>query len=136
MPESNAAAKKRQQKANRAAGIGDEQGRLVKVKDPPKMALCTVCHLEMKITKTNTELKAHATSKHNSTLDACFPGAAATAEEMIAIAAGAKGKGAAAAAGGKVGAGPTKADKKAKDAAGLDDLLNAGLTAGKKKDKK
>jgi Zinc-binding len=135
MPESNAAAKKRQQKANRAAGIGDEQGRLVKVKDPPKMSMCTVCHLEMKITKTNTELKAHATSKHNSTLDACFPGAAATAEEMIALATGGKGKqGAAAAA--ATGKGPTKADKKAKDAAGLDDLLNAGLTGGKKKDKK
>ena len=135
MPESNAAAKKRQQKANRAAGIGDEQGRLVKVKDPPKMSLCTVCHLEMKITKTNTELKAHASSKHNSTLDACFPGAAATAEEMIAIANRKVGAGGGV-VGGKGGVGPTKAEKKAKDAAGLDDLLSAGLTAGKKKDKK
>jgi Zinc-binding len=132
MPESNAAAKKRQQKANRAAGLGDEQGRLVKVKDPPKMSLCTVCHLEMKITKTNTELKAHAESKHNSTLDACFPGAAATAEEMIAL--GNRKAAGAGVVGGK--AGPTKAEKKAKDAAGLDDLLSAGLTAGKKKDKK
>jgi Zinc-binding len=135
MPESNAAAKKRQQKANRAAGIGDEQGRLVKVKDPPKMSLCTVCHLEMKITKTNTELKAHASSKHNSTLDACFPGAAATAEEMIAIA-NRKVAAGGGVVGGKGGTGPTKAEKKAKDAAGLDDLLSAGLTAGKKRDKK
>ena len=60
MPESNAAAKKRLQKANREAGLGDEQGRLVRMKDPPKMALCSVCQQEMKITKTNTELRLHA----------------------------------------------------------------------------
>lgn len=128
MPESNAAAKRRQQKANRALGIGDEQGRIVRVKDPPKMSRCTVCQLEMKITKTNTELKAHATSKHGSTLETCFPGADKVAHEL---AAGKKG----AAAGGS-GGGESKAQKKAKAAADMDDLLSAGLSsAGKKKGK-
>ena len=64
MPESNAAAKKRQQKKNRELGLGDEQGRLIRTKEPPKIAKCTVCQMELKITKTNTELIAHATSKH------------------------------------------------------------------------
>ena len=54
MPESNAAAKRRIQKQNRANGIGDEQGRIVREKAPPKLSQCTVCQLELKITKTNT----------------------------------------------------------------------------------
>jgi hypothetical protein len=130
MPESNAAAKKRQQKANRAMGLGDEQGRLIRQKEPPKMSLCTVCQQEMKMTKTNTELIAHATSKHGKTLDECFPGAKETALEMIA-----GGKQVKAGPGGSKGAaGDTKAQKKAKADAGMDDLLSAGL--GKKKGKK
>ncbi|GKZ00199.1 hypothetical protein MPSEU_000972900 [Mayamaea pseudoterrestris] len=128
MPESNNAAKKRQQKANRAMGLGDEQGRLVRVKEPPKLALCTVCQQEMKITKTNTELTMHAESKHGSTLDACFPGAAAIAAELVA-AVSKKGS----AADGSSGAAATgKPAAKAKDKAGLDDLLNAGLAPTKK----
>jgi hypothetical protein len=126
MPESNKAAKKRQQKANRANGLGDEQGRMVPQKDPPKLLLCTVCQQEMKCTKTNTELIAHAESKHTSTLGECFPGAADIAAELI-DAATSKPKG------GKTGGdGTTKADRKAKNAAGLDDLLSAGLSTGKK----
>lgn len=128
MPESNKAAKKRIQKANREAGIGDESGRLVRVKDPPKMALCCVCQHELKITKTNTELKVHAESKHGKALDECFPGAAEIAAELVAAATGGKG-------GSTKGndGGATKAEKKKKTAAGLDDLLNAGLSAGGKK---
>ncbi|CAB9503281.1 expressed unknown protein [Seminavis robusta] len=128
MPESNAAAKRRTFKANRAAGLGDESGRLTRVKEPPKMSKCTVCQLELKITKTNTELTAHATSKHGSTLDACFPGASAVAAELAA--GGKKG-------GGSAG-GPTKKQQKAKNADDLDDLLSAGLSAGagKKRGKK
>jgi Zinc-binding len=126
MPESHAAAKRRKQKANREMGIGDEQGRLVRLKDPPKIAKCTICQMEMKITKTNTEVIAHATSKHGSTLEECFPGATAMAAELIA-AAGKK----TATAGGGDGT-TTKAERKAKSDAGLSDLLNAGLTAGKK----
>jgi hypothetical protein len=126
MPESNAAAKKRQQKANRAAGIGDDQGRMVRVKDAPTLIKCTVCQQEMKITKTNTEPSAHATSKHSITLEECFPGATEAAAELVASTA----------KGGKVtgGAGGiTKAEAKAKAAAGFDDLLSAGLSGGKKK---
>jgi hypothetical protein len=128
MPESNAAAKRRQQKQNRANGIGDEMGRLVRVKDPPKLSKCTVCQLEMKITKTNTELTAHAVSKHSSTLDACFPGAAVISAELIAATTKE--------GGGPAEGGMTKAQRKSRHEAGLNDLLNAGLAAGKKKGKK
>ena len=132
MPESNAAAKKRQQKANREAGIGDAQGRLVREKEPPKTSKCTVCQLEMVITKTNTELTIHATNKHNSTLEECFPGADKVAEEMLA-ALGKKGG----AGSSNESAGPTKAQRKAKNAANMDDMLSAGLSATKgKKGKK
>uniref|UniRef100_A0A6U3SV84 Uncharacterized protein n=1 Tax=Ditylum brightwellii TaxID=49249 RepID=A0A6U3SV84_9STRA len=133
MPESNAAAKKRQFKANRAAGIGDETGRIVQQKDPPKMMNCSVCQHEMKITKTNTELKMHSESKHGSTLDACFPGAAAIAAELAAAVSrkGAGGKGSSGGAGGM-----TKKQQKAKVANDMDDLLSAGLSSGKKKGKK
>jgi hypothetical protein len=129
MPESNAAAKKRQQKQNRALGLGDDQGRMVRVKEPPKLSLCAICQHELKITKTNTELIMHATSKHASTLDECFPGAAEVAVELIAAAT--KGKG-----GKATGDGMTKSERKAKNDAGFDDLLNAGLSTGKKKGKK
>ena len=128
MPESNAAAKKRIQKQNRANGIGDESGRLVRVKDPPKLSKCTICQIELKITKTNTELTSHANSKHAKPLEECFPGAKETALELIAALQKDKSGG----AGGATG-GTSKADRKSKDAAGLDDLLNAGLSAGKKK---
>ena len=135
MPESNAAAKRRQQKANRAAGIGDEQGRLpARVKEAPKLIKCTVCSTEMKITKTNTELNLHATSKHGKTLEECFPGATAISEEMKAAVS--SGKGGNDAGGKNGGAGLTKAQRKAKEDAAMDDLLSAGLSTGKKKGKK
>lgn len=124
MPESNKAARKRIQKANRAAGIGDENGRLVRVKDPPKKTVCTVCQQEMTITKTNTELKIHSESKHGKTIDDCFPGASAVAAELLA----AVSKGSKTTTGGGGGG-----KKKKQDAAGLDALLDAGLSAGKKK---
>jgi hypothetical protein len=132
MPESNKAAKRRIQKANRAAGIGDEQGRIVREKEAPKMSKCTVCQQEMKITKTNTELTAHASSKHGKTIEECFPGAKETAAEMLAALSG-KGKGG---SGGGGKGGMTKAERKKKEAAGMDDMLSAGLSAGKKKGKK
>lgn len=49
--------------------IGDESGRIVRVKEPPKMSVCTICQSELKITKTNTELKAHAEGKHGKTCE-------------------------------------------------------------------
>mmetsp|Transcript_36706 Transcript_36706/g.53938 ORF Transcript_36706/g.53938 Transcript_36706/m.53938 type:complete len:138 (+) Transcript_36706:105-518(+) len=133
MPESHKAEKRRIQKANRAAGIGDENGRLMREKEPPKMALCTVCQAELKITKTNTELKAHAESKHGKTLDVCFPGAAAIAEQLIAAAGKGKGGSKGGSGGAAGGSALSKKDKKKKYAAGLDDLLSAGLQTTKKK---
>jgi len=134
MPESNKSAKKRMQKANRAAGIGDDTGRIVREKEPPKMSKCTVCQQEMKITKTNTELIAHSSSKHGKTIEECFPGAKEAAAEMIAALSG-KGGGKGGGGGGS-GGGLTKAERKKKEAAGMDDMLSAGLSAGKKKGKK
>mmetsp|Transcript_13454 Transcript_13454/g.27459 ORF Transcript_13454/g.27459 Transcript_13454/m.27459 type:complete len:129 (-) Transcript_13454:153-539(-) len=119
MPESNKAAKKRQQKANRAAGIGDESGRIVRVKEAAKMARCNICEAELKITKTNTELKAHAEGKHGKTCEEVFPGADAIAAEMAA-----KVKGGAAAAA------PKSGGKKKKDIGNLDDLFADALKVG------
>lgn len=69
--------KSRQQAANRAAGIGDENGRLPScIKKPEVMLKCTMCGQEIRATKTNTEAKAHWDSKHPTTTFAgCFPGA-------------------------------------------------------------
>lgn len=131
MPESNAAAKRRQFKQNRAAGIGDETGRLVRVKDSPTMLNCNICQAELKVTKTNTELNAHATSKHGKSLDECFPRATQLAADMMA--ATQKGKGGTGGDGSGKGAdGLSKAERKKKVGAGMDDLLDAGLSAGKK----
>ena len=69
MPESHKAEKKRMQKANREAGIGDESGRIVRVKDEKPKGRCTVCQQEIVFTRTNTEAKAHAEGKHGSTMD-------------------------------------------------------------------
>ena len=91
------------------------------------MSQCTVCQHEMKITKTNTELKSHAEGKHGKTLDECFPGAAAIAAELVAAAGGKGSKGSTGS-----GNGMTKAERKKKDAAAMDDLLSAGLKKGKK----
>lgn len=94
------------------------------------MMNCSVCQQEMKITKTNTELKMHAEGKHGKTIDDCFPGAQDVAADMAAAAEKAKG------GSGGAGGGPTKAEKKKKAATQMDDLLSAGLSTGKKKGKK
>jgi hypothetical protein len=87
-----------------------------------------MCHLELKITKTNTELLAHATSKHGSTLAVCFPGATDVAAELTNNKKGAS-------TGDSEGLG--KKQQKAKnDGSNLDDLLSAGLSSGKKNGKK
>jgi ribosomal protein L34E len=121
MPESHKAEKRRVQKANRAAGIGDEAGRIQRVKDAAPMAKCTVCQAELRITKSNTELNMHATGKHAKTVEECFPGADKIAEEMSK-----NGK--------KVDEKPTDAKeiKKKKPVGDFDALLDAGLSAGKK----
>jgi len=100
-------------------------GRIVRVKEAAKMQACSVCQKELKITKTNTELIAHANS-HGKDLEEAFPGASAVAQEMIAKSSKKDAK-----KGGD--SNETKKDKKKKADAGLDDLLDAGLSAGKKK---
>ena len=129
MPESHKAEKRRIQKANRAAGIGDADGRLLsRVKGAPKMMCCTICQHELKCTKTNTELKMHSESKHGKTIDVCFPGAQEIAVELAN--GGKKEKG------GKItGPSATKGGKKKKEADNMEDLLSAGLGAAKTKKK-
>ena len=133
MPESNKGANSRRLRANRAAGIGDEMGRLpARVKAEAIMLCCSICKAELKCTKTNTEMKLHAESKHGKTTEQCFPGAEAQAKVLIEkLNVGKNG-------GGKDGTGDglTKAQRKKKNAAMADDLLSAGLSSGKKSGKK
>jgi Zinc-binding len=84
------------------------------------MVKCTVCGIELRVTKSNTELKTHSEGKHSSTMDACFPEAA-----VIAAAA------AAAAAAPSSSSGSAKAAAKPKKDNDLSALLSAGLTGGK-----
>ena len=133
MPESNKGANARRLKANRAAGIGDADGRLpARHKTEAILLCCAICKSEMKVTKTNTELQRNAEGKHNKTLEECFVGAEGHARDIIArLEAGTK-------KGGKdkdkAGGGMSKAERKKKDAAMAGDLLMAGLSvSGKKK---
>ena len=138
MPGSNKTERNRQLKANRDAGIGDEAGRLpARVKDAGTMLACEVCKAELKCTKTNTEMKQHATGKHGkANYEECFPGAEKVAAEIQAkLSKGPSGGGGKGGRGNGGGDGLTKAEKKKKMEAGLDDLLSAGLGAGKKKGK-
>ena len=132
MPGSNKTERNRQLKQNRAAGIGDETGRIpVRVKEAGTMLTCTVCKQEMKCTKSNTEMKNHAMGKHGkANYEECFVGAEKVAAELLAKVS----KGGSTSRG-KDGSGQglTKAEKKKKMEAGLDDMLSAGLSAGKKK---
>ena len=64
MPASNKILKAKQQAANREAGIGDENGRLPsRVKPANVMVCCAICRMEIRMTRTNSEAKAHAESK-------------------------------------------------------------------------
>jgi len=57
--------KRKEQKKNVAAGIGDASGRLPsKPAKEVAMIKCTNCNLELRATKTNSEAKAHYESKH------------------------------------------------------------------------
>lgn len=134
MPESNKTSRNRQLKANRDAGIGDETGRLpARIKDAGTMLCCDICKSELKCTKTNTELKKHATGKHGkANYEECFPGAEKIMQDLLEKA----GKPAAGGKGGKAGTPKeSKAATKKKNAAGMDDMLSAGLSAGAGKKK-
>lgn len=75
-------------------------------------------------------MKKHALGKHGkANYEECFPGAEKVAAELLAKVT--KGE---VDPGGKSGQGGlTKAEKKKKLEAGMDDLLSAGLSTGKKK---
>lgn len=127
MPESHKAERARARKQNVAAGIGDADGRNVRVKDAVPMGKCTQCGQEIRLTKTNVEAKAHADGKHGGvTFDVCFPTATAVAAEL---ALGGKGKKEP-----KVkDKGPSKAQRKKQAEGDLAGLLDEGLSIGKKK---
>mmetsp|Transcript_4530 Transcript_4530/g.5246 ORF Transcript_4530/g.5246 Transcript_4530/m.5246 type:complete len:138 (+) Transcript_4530:143-556(+) len=133
MPESHKAERRRVQKANRAAGIGDEMGRLAgRVKVEKKLLLCTICSQEMTVTKSNTDLIRHAENKHGKTLEICFPAATELANEMISKAA-AKGGGGGKSSGENKNPSLSKAQKKKKANLDMDDLLSAGIPGKKEK---
>jgi len=134
MPESNKGANARRLKSNRAAGIGDEMGRIpARVKTEAIMLCCSVCKSELKVTKTNTELKIHAESKHGKTLEDCFAGAEGHAKELVEKSNAGKKGGAGKDSGGD---GMTKRERKKKETDGSNDLLSAGLSTKKKPTKK
>jgi hypothetical protein len=67
--------KNRQQAANRAAGIGDAEGRVVREKAANVMQPCALCQLPLRMTTRNVEAAQHVSSKHSSsTWEQCFPG--------------------------------------------------------------
>ncbi len=131
MPESHKAERRRQLKQNVAAGIGDDNGRIPpRVKAEAQMARCAECQCELKITKTNTELKLHSENKHGKTIDICFPEAEAISAEM---------RQSSASGGKKKDANATSGKAKKTSKADLDALLLAGMNGGpgaKKKGKK
>jgi hypothetical protein len=76
MPASHKMLKNKEQKANRALGVGDEQGRMPsRVKVAETMGRCSICSSEIRMTKKNIEARAHYDSRHpTSTFAICFPG--------------------------------------------------------------
>ena len=130
MPASKKMLRNKEQAANRAAGIGDEQGRLpAQIKHAEVMAKCTVCSAEIRMTKRNVEAKAHFEAKHpTSTYAACFPG---QFDPTIAVAVEESKSGSAAVGAPVAVAQAVPKKKKAEDLSFLDAALVPG--AGKKK---
>jgi len=68
MPQSKKDIKRLKQKQNA------EQGIVYQKKAPETSMKCTICKVEIRVTKTNTEIKSHAASKHSKEgLKVCFP---------------------------------------------------------------
>lgn len=126
MPASSKMLKSREQAKNRAAGIGDKDGRL-----PSKPATvqvfvnCTVCCTELRMSKSNADARIHCESRHPGIpFSQCFPGQFdPTAPVVTAAASGPATQ----------GQGPSKA-KKPTDLSFLQDALAA--QPGKKGNKK
>eukprot|EP00607_Mallomonas_marina_P011029 CAMPEP_0182422158 /NCGR_PEP_ID=MMETSP1167-20130531/7758_1 /TAXON_ID=2988 /ORGANISM="Mallomonas Sp, Strain CCMP3275" /LENGTH=133 /DNA_ID=CAMNT_0024599955 /DNA_START=87 /DNA_END=488 /DNA_ORIENTATION=- len=76
MPASKKILRNKQHAENRAAGIGDAEGRIPsRVKKEEVSAICTICSTSLRMTARNIEAKQHFESKHpTSTFAACFPG--------------------------------------------------------------
>merc|ERR1712109_358156 len=76
MPASKKTFRNQQQKKNRAAGIGDAQGRIASsTKEANVMVACTVCRTQLRMIKNNKQAAIHVTSKHpGKTFGECFPG--------------------------------------------------------------
>lgn len=76
MPASKKTLRNQQQQKNKAAGIGDEKGRLPsQTKDANVMAACTICKQSIRMIKKNSQAAAHVQSKHSGkNFEECFPG--------------------------------------------------------------
>jgi len=76
MPASKKTLRNQQQQKNKAAGIGDEKGRLPsQQKEANVMAACTVCKQQIRMMKKNAQAAAHVESKHSGKkFEECFPG--------------------------------------------------------------
>jgi len=76
MPASKKTLRNQQQKTNKAAGIGDEKGRIASSQKADKvMVACSICKQEIRMIKKNEQAKQHVDTKHpKETFDKCFPG--------------------------------------------------------------
>ena len=85
MPGSDKVLKRREQRANREAGIGDAQGRLVRQKEANRMEACFICKTTIRMTAKNVEARQHAESRHtDKTFEYCFPVEAKLVEDSKA----------------------------------------------------
>merc|ERR1712087_873563 len=76
MPASKKTLRNQQQKKNRAAGIGDKDGKIASsTKTEHVMVACTVCRTQLRMIKNNKQAAIHVTSKHpGKSFGECFPG--------------------------------------------------------------
>jgi hypothetical protein len=76
MPASSKMLKNKEQAKNRAAGIGDETGRMPsRVKAEEVNLKCNICFKEIRKTKLNVEAATHCKSLHPTVpFTQCFPG--------------------------------------------------------------
>ena len=100
-----------------------------RVKAEEKMAKCTVCGQEIRVTKTNTEHKTHFENRHpTGTFASCFPG---IFDPTVVVAQAEKVENAGGGSSTTVAAEPVKPKKKKEDLSFLDAALDP--KAGKKK---
>jgi hypothetical protein len=134
MPASHKMIKARQQAANRAAGVGVEQGRIpMRVKTTEVNAACTLCQQAIRMTKKNIEAVAHWEAKHPTvTFATCFPGQYDPTQEGVAAASASSSSSAGAGAGAGSGAADASAAEGATETAAAP-VAKAPAPAPKKK---